>query len=345
MSEKSRPPARHRPATLKDVARELGLSVATVSRALAKPDLLRPATAARVHEVVHRLGFQPNVAAQNLKRGHTGIIYVVVPSLSPFFSEIFRGAERAALERGYSIVMGHTDRRPDRESEFFDRVSAGQGDGILLVSTAEAVTPVTHKRKLPPVVAVLDPVVNQDFPAVHIDHVKGAMTAINHLTALGHKHIAHITGPARSPAAIHRRDGYLAALSAAGINGGEENCVPGEFTVASGETAMASLLARPKRPTAIFCANDEIAVGAIRAIKAAGLRVPEDFSVMGYDDQRIAAMYDPPLTTIHVPIVDLGYNAMVKLARILAGEAYEKDLVLNTFLVQRSTTGRPPKKA
>ena len=108
---------------------------------------------------------------------------------------------------------------------------------------------------------------------------------------------------------------------------------------------MASLLARPKRPTAIFCANDEIAIGAIRAIKAAGLQVPQDISVMGMDDQRIAGIYDPPLTTIHLPIMDLGYNAMVKLARILAGEDYEKDLVLNTVLIQRSTTGRAPKKA
>src|SRR5580698_2830921 len=167
----------HRPATLKDVARELGLSVATVSRALAKPEMLRPATAARVREVVDRLGYRPNFAAQNLKKGTTGIIYVVVPSLSPFFLEVFRGAERAALERGYSIVMGHTDRRPDRESEYFNKVSAGQGDGILLVSTAEAVTTVKHKRKLPPIVAVLDPVVNQDFPSVRIDHAQGAMLA------------------------------------------------------------------------------------------------------------------------------------------------------------------------
>jgi LacI family repressor for deo operon, udp, cdd, tsx, nupC, and nupG len=344
MHKSPRAPSRHRPATLKDVASDLGLSVATVSRALAKPHMLHSATAARVREAVDRLGYRPNLAAQNLKRGSTGIIYVVVPSLSPFFLEVFRGAERAALERGYSIVMGHTDRRPDRESEYFDKISCGQGDGILLVSTAEAVTIVNDKHKLPPIVAVLDPVKNQDFPAVLIDHVKGAIEATNHLLALGHRRIAHITGPARSPAAIHRRDGYLAALAAAGILSGEESCVPGEFTVASGETAMDSLLARPKRPTAILCANDEIAIGAIRAIKAAGLRVPEDISVMGFDDQRIASMYDPPLSTIRVPIVDLGYNAMVKLARILAGEDYEKDLVLNTTLVQRSTTGRVPKK-
>jgi LacI family transcriptional regulator, repressor for deo operon, udp, cdd, tsx, nupC, and nupG len=343
MSKTARPSS-HRPATLKDVARELGLSVATVSRALAKPEMLRPATAARVREVVDRLGYRPNFAAQNLKKGTTGIIYVVVPSLSPFFLEVFRGAERAALERGYSVVMGHTDRRPDREGEFFDKVSCGQGDGILLVSTVEAVTAVNHKRKLPPIVAVLNTVENQDFPTVRIDHVKGAIEAVNHLMALGHRRIAHITGPARSPVAIHRREGYLAALSAAGINSGEENCVPGEFTIASGETAMASLLARPKRPTAVFCANDEIAIGAIRTIKAAGLRVPQDVSVVGFDDQHISSIYDPPLTTVHLPIVDLGYNAMVKLARILAGEGYEKDMVLNTFLVQRSTTCRAPKK-
>jgi len=262
----------------------------------------------------------------------------------PLCDPVTDAAERAALERGYSIVMGHTDRRPDRENEYIDKVSCGQGDGILLVSTAEAVTIVNDKHKLPPIVAVLDPVKNQDFPAVRIDHVKGAMEATNHLLALGHRRIAHISGPARSPPAIHRRDGYLAALAAAGISSGEESCVPGEFTIASGEAAMASLLARPKRPTAIFCANDEIAIGAIRAIKAAGLQVPQDISVMGMDDQRIAGIYDPPLTTIHLPIMDLGYNAMVKLARILAGEDYEKDLVLNTVLVQRSTTGRAPKK-
>src|SRR6266404_1031066 len=111
MHKSPRPPSRHRPATLKDVARDLGLSVATVSRALAKPDMLRPATAVRVREAVDRLGYRPNLAAQNLKRGSTGIIYVVALSV------------RAALERGYSVVMGHTDRRPDRESEYFEKVS------------------------------------------------------------------------------------------------------------------------------------------------------------------------------------------------------------------------------
>jgi LacI family repressor for deo operon, udp, cdd, tsx, nupC, and nupG len=335
-------PARLRPATIKDVARDLGLSVATVSRALTKPKMLRPATIARVREAVERLGYRPNLVAQNLKTRTTGIVYVIVPSLSPFFLEIFRGTERAAQEGGYSVVMGHTDRHPDREGEFFDQVACGRADGVLLVSTAEAEAIVNHKRQLPPTVVVLEAVEGQVFPTVRVDHRKAAMEATNHLIALGHRRIAHITGPARSPMANHRREGYLAALAAADIKAGEESCVPGEFTVASGEAAMASLLARPKPPTAVFSANDEMAIGAIRAIKSAGLRVPQDISIMGFDDQRIAGIYDPPLSTVHLPTFDLGYNAMVKLRCILAEESYEEELVLNTTLVQRGTTA-PPK--
>jgi len=157
-----------------------------------------------------------------------------------------------------------------------------------VVSTAEAVTIVNDKHKLPPIVAVLDPVKKPRFSGSSYRSYErrhgGDQSPVGAGTPADRTH----SGPARSPAAIHRRDGYLAALAAAGIPSGEESCVPGEFTIASGEAAMASLLARPKRPTAIFCANDEIAIGAIRAIKAAGLKVPQDISVMGMDDQRIA---------------------------------------------------------
>lgn len=331
-----------RAATIKDVARELELSVATVSRALSKPHLLRPATVTRVRAAVKKLGYRPNLVAQNLKLRTTGIVYVIVPSLSPFFLEVFRGTERAAQERGYSVVMGHTDRHPEREGAFFDQVACGRADGVLLVSTAESEAIVNHKHQLPPTVVVLEAVEGQVFPTVRVDHRKAAQEATAHLVALGHRHIAHITGPARSPMAIHRREGFLAALAAAGIRTGEDACVPGEFTVASGERAMASLLARPRPPTAVFAANDETAVGAIRAIKAAGLNVPADISVMGFDDQRIAAIYDPPLSTMHLPTFDMGYNGMVKLCRLLAGEEYDMDVVLGTTLVQRGTTAAPP---
>ena len=132
-------------------------------------------------------------------------------------------------------------------------------------------------------------------------------------------------------------------MKAAGLKNAEENCVPGEFTPEAGQSAMEILLARPQLPTAVFAANDEIAIGAIRAIRAAGLKVPEDISVIGYDDQRLGRIYEPPLTTVHIPTFDLGYQAMVKMRRILAREEFEYDALLPTHVVTRATTA-PPKK-
>ena len=341
MSLQMSPPIARRPATIKDVARELDISVATVSRALSKPHLLRPATVQRVREAVDRLGYRPNLVAQNLKLGSTRIIYVVIPSLSPFFLEIFRGIERAALELGYSAVIGHTGRDPAREGEFFDQVACGRADGVMLLSSARVETPAPHQHQLPPTVAVLEAAEGQDFPSVRVDHVKAAMQATNHLIELGHRRIAHITGNARAPMAVHRREGFIAAMTAAGLKSGEENCVPAEFTPEAGQSAMEILLTRPQVPTAVFCANDEIAIGAIRAIRAAGLRVPEDISVIGYDDQRLGRIYDPPLTTVHVPTFDLGYQAMVKMRRILAHEDFEYDALLPTHVIKRATTAAP----
>lgn len=337
-------PLPRRPATIKDVARELDISVATVSRALSKPHMLRPATVTRVREAVDRLGYRPNLVAQNLKLGSTGIVYVVIPALSPFFYDVFRGIERAALELGYSAIVAHTGRDPLREGEYFDQVACGRADGVLLVSTAQLEIEPPHKHTLPPTVMVLESHGHKNFPAVRVDHVVAATQATNHLLELGHRRIAHITGNVRAPMSVKRREGFVAAMAAAGIKNAEENCVPGEFTPEAGQAAMETLLQRPVLPTAVFCSSDEIAVGAIRAIRAAGLRVPDDISIIGYEDQRLSRIYDPQITTVHVPTFDSGYQAMVKLRRILAREQYEHDVVLPTHVLIRQTTA-PPKKA
>jgi len=329
--------------TIRDVARDLGVSVATVSRALAKPELLRPATVTRVREAIDRLGYRPNVVAQTLSLGSTNSVYVIIPSLSPFFMEIFRGIERAALELDYSVVIVHSGRDPVREGAYFDQVACGRADGVLLLSSARVQTRRPHRFKLPPTVAVLEADEGGEFPSVRVDHVAAAMQATNHLIQLGHLRIAHITGNAGAPMAAHRRQGFLTAMAEAGFKSAEERCVPGEFTPDAGYAAMEILLARPVRPTAVFAANDEIAVGAICAIVAAGLRVPEDISVIGYDDQQLGRVYNPPLTTVHVPTIDLGYQAMVKLRRILADEEYEHDVLLPTHVIQRGSTA-PPRK-
>ena len=331
--------AQRRPATIKDVARELDISVATVSRALSKPHLLRPATVARVREAVARLGYRPNLVAQNLKLGSTGIIYVVVPAMSLFFFDVFRGIERAALELGYSVVAAHTGRDPVREGEYFDQVVCGRADGVLLVSSARLETKPPHMHQYPPTVAVLEADEGREFPTVRVDHVAAAMAATNHLIELGHKRIAHISGNEHAPMAEHRRRGFLKAMEAAGLSA--EYCVPGEFSPEAGQVAMEALLARPVPPTAVFASSDEIAVGAIRAIRAAGLHVPGDISVMGYEDQRLSRIYDPQISTVHIPTFDLGYQAMVKLRRILAREPDDHEVVLPTHVVVRATTAAP----
>lgn len=295
----------------------------------------------RVCEAVARLGYRPNVVAQNLSLGSTYTVYVIIPSLSPFFMEIFRGIERAALELGYFVVMAHTGRDPVREGEYFDQVACGRADGVLLLSSARIETRPPHQFKLPPTVSVLEADEGGEFPSVRVDHVAAAIQATNHLIALGHRRIAHITGNAGAPMAAHRREGFLLAMAAAGFKSAEEKCVPGEFTPDAGHAAMEILLARPELPTAVFAANDEIAVGAIFS---AGLRVPGDISVIGYDDQRLGRIYNPPLSTVYIPTIDLGYQAMVKLRRILANEEYEHDFLLPTHVIQRGSTA-PPKKA
>lgn len=333
-----------RPTTIKDIAGELGLSIATVSRALTKPKMLRPQTVQRVRDAAEQLGYQPNLAARELKLRRTGVALVVVPSLHPFFLEVLRGVERAARETGYTVVMGHSDREPEREEIFFDQVASGRADGIILVSSADLGTIAQRKRKLPPVVAALEEVEGRNFPTVRVNHAAAGADATAFLLKLGHRRIAHILGPRRSPMAQHRREGFLETMAGAGIKDAAAWCVQGDSTVASGEAAMEQLLARQPVPTAIFAANDEMAIGAIRAAKRAGLKVPQDLSVIGFNDQGLAEIYDPQLTTIRIPTRELGYRAMLKLRGLLADESVSRDDILPTQLVERGTTAPPRAK-
>jgi LacI family repressor for deo operon, udp, cdd, tsx, nupC, and nupG len=339
MSSSPTQPAR--PATIKDIAAEVNLSISTVSRALTRPTMLRPETVEKVRVAVEKLGYQPNFIARDLKLRSTGLAFVVVPNLHPFFLEVMRGIENAAREIGYTVVMGHTDRDAKREGEFFDQVLSRRADGIILVSSADAEA-LAARKQLPPIVVAVEGVETMPLPTVRIDHTGAAAVATRHLIDLGHTRIAHIAGPQASPMARHRREGFLATLKEAGLPVGEEAIAQGQSTVDSGAQAMRTLLARTPRSTAVFCANDEMAIGAMHAVREAGLNVPGDVSIVGFNDQGLAEVVDPPLTTIHVPSEALGYQAMHKLKRVLAGEPTERDEVFPVRLVVRGTTAPPP---
>lgn len=325
-----------RRTTITQVAAELGVSTATVSRALMHPELLSDETRARVLETIDRLGYRPNLLARDLRLRESKVAFVVVPSLSPFFLEVFRGVEEAARKIGYSILMGHTDRDRTREHAFFDQVAARRADGIILVTSSDAPA-IVGRDRLPPIVAALEGIEGRTLPAVRVDHTAAARAATQHLLDLGHRRIAHISGPMSSSMAVHRLEGYQQVI---GADLDTALCVEGDFTVRSGELAMNLLLGRSNPPSAVFAANDEMAIGAVRAAKQAGLRVPEDISIIGFDDQRIAGLYDPPLTTVRVPTAEIGYRAMLLLEKVLSNTVADQDVVLPTEITVRATTAR-----
>jgi LacI family transcriptional regulator, repressor for deo operon, udp, cdd, tsx, nupC, and nupG len=329
------------PTTIRDVASELGMSVATVSRALSQPELLRPETRERVLSVVAKLGYRPNVLARSLRRGQTHAIVLVVPKLSPFFLEIYAGAEEAALTTGLAVLLGNSDGKPEREEAYFDQVVSGRADGIILLTGVVPPAYADGRRTLPPMVTVLERLTGEEAPVVRIDHRSASEEVTKHLIDLGHRRIAHISGHPHAASSEHRISGYKDALAAAGIAFDATLIAPGNFSMQSGADAMEQLLALDDPPTAVFAGNDEMAFGAVKTARLHGLSVPEDLSMVGFDDQTTAAFYNPPLTTIHTPCREIGRRATLELIEQIAGRDVAREIVVPTRLVVRDSTAAP----
>jgi LacI family repressor for deo operon, udp, cdd, tsx, nupC, and nupG len=333
------------PATIKDVARELGLSIATVSRALSRPHLLRPKTRERVMGAVQRLGYRPNLLARGLRQGQAQAILFVAPNLSPFFLEIFAGAEEVTRNSQFALLFGNSNGDPEREQDFFEQAASGRADGIILLTGAAPAAYASGERPLPPLVTVLERLPGLAVPLVNTDHHTGAAEAVRHLISLGHRRIAHITGLRRVPSAIRRLEGFRAALTAAGLTAPAELIHSGDFSVSSGAIGMRQLMGLAQPPTAVLCGNDEMAYGAIRAAHKLGLTVPEDVSIVGFDDQNLAEFYNPPLTTVNIPRQELGRRAAQELIDQLAGREVAREVMLPTRLVVRESTAPPRARA
>ncbi len=333
--------ASHRVTTIKDVAHELGMSVATVSRALSRPELLRAETRERVMSVVDRLGYRPNVLARGLRRGKARAIFLLVPNLSPFFLEIFAGAEDVARQADFELLLGNSNGDPEREEACFDQVLSGRADGIILLTGLAPAAYAPGKRPLPPLVTVLERLPGRAVPVIRTDHRVGAAEATRHLIELGHRRIAHIAGSKRAPSTAHRLAGFRDALESAGLPFLQDLLYPGDFTMKSGAAGIERLMGLDEPPTAVLCGNDEMAFGAIRMLHKLGLSVPKDSSVVGFDDQNMAAFYNPPLTTVHIPRHELGRRAALELIDQLEGRDVAHEVVLPTRLVIRESTAPP----
>lgn len=332
-------------ASIRQVAKLAGVSTATVSRALQHPDVVAASTRERVLSAVAKAGYTPNILAANLRKLRSHAVLALVPDIgNSFFSEIIKGMEQVATERGYSVLLGNTHNDAAREIELASRVTARQADGLVTLS---ARIPFQNYRKrlrdgtLPPMVNACECVSAVDVPTVQIDNRAAAAKATGYLIDLGHRRIAFVKGPNDSPLTIARLYGHQRALRAAGISLRKSYVIDGDFSAESGLAAAEGLLALAQPPTAIFCSNDEMAIGAIRMLHSRGVSVPGQISVMGFDDIPLARYMQPPLSTILQPKLEMGREAMKILCDLLEGRAPVKLAHTMPFhLIVRDSTAR-----
>lgn len=304
-------------ATIKDVAREAKVSVASVSRVLNGTGGVTPATQKIVREVAARLHYVPDNAARSLITGRTHTIGAVLPDLyGEFFSELIRGIDLAARARGLHLLVSSShDGVEDAAAAV--RAMRGRVDGMLILS--EYVDAAFLDENLPeklPAVLLDSPVKSARYPVLNIDSRAGAVAIVQHLIETGRQHVAFVTGPKNNFDAQQREKGYRAAM-AKHAPGVPLAIVAGDFTEESGYRAARELLAQKKRPQAVFAANDMMAIGCLYAFKEAGIDIPGDIALAGFDDILIARYVTPPLSTVQVRIADLGRMALERLAALL----------------------------
>jgi LacI family transcriptional regulator len=337
-------------ATLADVAREAEVHPSTVSRALnpATRHMVTDAVAERVAAAAKRLGYRPNAPAAALRTGRSRIVAVLVPDLlNPVFPPILRAIEGRLAEAGYVTLIGDTRADDERERLLVERMAAQRIDGLVLASAARGAPAVALCARLG-IPAVL---VNRRQPAgavpaisaVSNDDVAGIGLAVAHLAALGHRRIAHLAGPVGTSTGADRRRGFRAAMRAAGLDPAAVPVVAAAaYAREAGREAAARLLEAVPRPTAIACANDLLALGAFDGLEAAGLRVPRDVSVTGFNDMPFVDRVAPPLTTVRIQHAAMGMEA----AELLLGEMREpgcarREVRLRPLLVARASTAPP----
>ena len=325
--------------TIATVAELAGVSTATVSRALQRPDKVQPQTRERVMAAVRATGFVPNSQARNLRSRASRTVILLVRDISnPFYLEIYKGVEEAAVEAGYKVLMGDARNDDERIQHYLDMVRARHADGLILMVGRFPEQLKAELDRLPPIVIALETFPDLALPFVKIDNVAAAAEAVEHLIALGHRRIAHITGPMPETLSLDRLAGYRQALAAHGIPPDDTLVVEGDFSLAAGRAAVRQLAERGADFTAIFAASDQMAVAAISELRARGLSVPADVSVVGFDDIVLADAFEPPLTTIHQPRFDIGRQAMARMISLLSKERGE-DVLFETRLIVRGSTG------
>ena len=336
----------HGRITIRAIADEAGVSVPTVSRVINGRSDVAPETRKRVEELLNERGYQRRRSTRAPSRAR--LVDLVFNELdSPWAVEIIRGVEDVAHSTGIGTVVSAIHRRPASTRQWLQNLRARATDGVIFVITD--LTPPMHAelRRLNIPMVVIDPagVPAIDVPTIGATNWAGGMSATEHLLSLGHRRIGFITGPKQLLCSRARLDGYRAALDAAGVPLGEALLQPGDFYTESGFAGAQRLLELPDPPTAVFAASDQMAFGVYEAVRRRGLRVPENVSVVGFDDLPESRWASPPLTTVRQPLVQMGSVAARTVLRMARGEQIDSPRVeLATELVMRDSTAELPKR-
>lgn len=325
--------------TMKDVAKIAGVSTATVSRTMMNPDKVSDKTRLKVELAIAESGFSPNAMARSLRRSESKTVVIIVPDIANmFFANIVRGIQSVALQHGYKVLLGDSIHTVEQAKVYLDLVSSKQADGIISL-TAELPKEIRQGTSIPMVMAC-EYFPGFPIPTVRVDNRNSASRAIDYLIDIGHIKIGCISGPYENPLCIDRKAGYIDSLTNMDIKVDEVAFEEGDFSFQSGYSAFMRLYeAYPM--TALFCFNDMMALGAMKAAMQLGIKVPEDLSIVGFDDLLFSEYVNPELTTIRQPQEEIGKTAMKVMLKILNGGKVYQDTIIPTQLLVRSSSTVP----
>lgn len=332
-------------ATIEDVAAMAGVSIATVSRAINEPTKVADATRRRVTDAIARTGYTTNAMARSLRMRRSNMILILAPDVGdPNFSNILVGLETEASKRGYGLLIGNTQNDPSREADYLRFISSNQADGLILFTghLPYGLGQSPADGRLPPMVAVNEPVIGKGVPFVGVDNFEGARVATEHLMSQGHRRIAYVGRAPNREISRLREEGYRAALAGAELTADPRLVIDGDGTTESGRAAAELMFVRDVLPTAFFCVNDATAMGVMIALNARRYELPQQFSIMGFDDISFASFLTPSLSTMKQPRHRIGEAAMELLLALLAGEdPKSREVLLRAELIVRNSVSRP----
>jgi LacI family repressor for deo operon, udp, cdd, tsx, nupC, and nupG len=336
-----------KPPTIQDVARRAQVSSATVSRVLSNPDRVSPQARERVFAAVRETGYIVNEAARSLRLRSSRTIVAALPHIGdPFYSIILETVLSTAARRGYTVlVAAQLEGAPNRWLS--DYLHSNRADGLLIFDGSldtQLLRKLAPDTATLPLVAAYDELPDPQVNSVLTDNRAAAGRAVRHLIDLGHRRIAHVLGPSRNAAPNERLVGFRKTMAEAGLEVRDEWMIPGTYTIPSGIAAVEHLLTLDELPTAVFCGNDETAIGVMWRFRQAGVQCPHDISIVGFDDIGIAPYLWPPLTTVRQPREDIGRmatEAVIDIIEGVAGDQGPLHFTLTADLVVRESTAPP----